>query len=52
MILRIPINIHFYIMSKRILVAGGGGFIGGHFARSLADQGNIVRGVDKKPLTE
>ena len=37
---------------KRILVAGGGGFIGGHFARKLADMGNHVRVVDKKPITE
>lgn len=39
-------------MKKRILVAGGGGFIGGHLARKLADMGNIVRVVDKKPLTK
>ncbi len=37
---------------KRILVAGGGGFIGGHLARKLADMGNHVRVVDKKPITE
>ena len=39
-------------MKKRMLVAGGGGFIGGHLARKLADMGNIVRVVDKKPLTK
>ncbi len=37
---------------KRILVAGGGGFIGGHLARKLADMGHHVRVVDKKPITE
>lgn len=37
---------------KRIVVAGAGGFIGGHLARKLADMGHHVRAVDKKPLTE
>jgi len=35
---------------KRIVVAGAGGFIGGHLARKLKDMGNDVRAVDKKPL--
>ncbi len=39
-------------MKKRILVAGGGGFIGGHLARKLSDMGYFVRVVDKKPLTK
>ena len=34
------------------LVAGAGGFIGGHLIRSLADQGFEVRGADVKPLSE
>jgi GDP-D-mannose 3',5'-epimerase len=37
---------------KRILVAGGGGFIGGHLARRLTDMGHFVRVVDKKPITK
>jgi nucleoside-diphosphate-sugar epimerase len=39
-------------MKKRIVVAGAGGFIGGHLARKLADMGHHVRAVDKKPLTK
>src|ERR1700759_3468292 len=35
-----------------ILVAGGGGFIGGHLARTLREQGFRVRSVDIKPLEE
>jgi nucleoside-diphosphate-sugar epimerase len=38
-------------MSK-ILVAGAGGFIGGHLVADLRRQGHQVRGVDKKPLAE
>jgi len=37
---------------KRIVVAGAGGFIGGHLARKLKDMGNDVRAVDKKPLNQ
>jgi nucleoside-diphosphate-sugar epimerase len=37
---------------KRIVVAGAGGFIGGHLARKLKDLGNDVRAVDKKPLNQ
>ncbi len=35
-----------------VLVAGGGGFIGGHLVRSLLDDGVAVRAVDCKPLSE
>jgi GDP-D-mannose 3',5'-epimerase len=34
------------------LVAGAGGFIGGHLARTLVEQGHQVRGVDRKPVGE
>jgi GDP-D-mannose 3',5'-epimerase len=37
---------------KKIVVAGAGGFIGGHLARKLKDMGNDVRAVDKKPLNQ
>lgn len=33
---------------KKILVLGGGGFIGGHIAKKLYDEGNFVRVVDCK----
>ncbi len=33
----------------RILVAGAGGFIGGHLCKYLKNQGHFVRGVDIKP---
>jgi GDP-D-mannose 3',5'-epimerase len=38
-------------MSK-VLIAGGGGFIGGHLARRLGAEGHSVRCVDVKPLKE
>jgi GDP-D-mannose 3',5'-epimerase len=37
---------------QRILVAGGGGFIGGHLVAALRRQGHTVRSVDIKPLGE
>jgi nucleoside-diphosphate-sugar epimerase len=33
-----------------IVVTGAGGFIGGHMARSLAEQGARIRAVDSKPI--
>ena len=36
----------------RILVAGGGGFIGGHLVGRLLDEGHTVRAVDVKPMDE
>ena len=35
-----------------VLVAGGGGFIGGHLAAHYLRQGHTVLCVDKKPLAE
>lgn len=35
-----------------VLVAGGGGFIGGHLAKALAQRGFSVRAVDIKPLDQ
>jgi GDP-D-mannose 3',5'-epimerase len=39
-------------MSDRILVAGGGGFIGGHLVADLLEAGHVVRAVDMKPTDE
>lgn len=38
--------------TPEVLVAGAGGFIGGHLARTLVQQGLRVRGVDIKPLDQ
>jgi nucleoside-diphosphate-sugar epimerase len=35
-----------------VLVAGAGGFIGGHLAKTLSEQGVHVRGADVKPLDD
>jgi len=35
-----------------VLVAGGGGFIGGHLVRALREQGRRVRSVDIKPMDD
>jgi GDP-D-mannose 3', 5'-epimerase len=40
------------IPAAPILVAGAGGFIGGHLVRSLRAQGRAVRAVDVKPLDQ
>ncbi|MFN8240757.1 MAG: NAD-dependent epimerase/dehydratase family protein [Bacteroidales bacterium] len=37
---------------KRVIVAGAGGFIGGHLVRALEKKGYFVRAVDKKPLNQ
>lgn len=37
---------------KKTVVAGAGGFIGGHLVKELVEKGNIVRAVDIKPLNE
>jgi GDP-D-mannose 3', 5'-epimerase len=37
---------------KKILVAGAGGFIGGHLVKELTKRGNHVRAVDIKPLNK
>jgi GDP-D-mannose 3',5'-epimerase len=40
-------------MSNRVaVVAGGGGFIGGHLVKALKERGDMVRAVDVKPLDE
>src|SRR5271168_3990023 len=37
---------------QTVLVAGGGGFIGGHLTRTLSERGVHVRSVDIKPLED
>lgn len=37
---------------KRVVVAGAGGFIGGHLVKALIAKGYQVRAVDKKPLNQ
>ena len=37
---------------KKIVVAGAGGFIGGHLVKHLSKEGHHVRAVDIKPLNE
>jgi nucleoside-diphosphate-sugar epimerase len=38
--------------SRKIVVCGGGGFIGGHLVADLLRQGATVRSIDVKPLDE
>ena len=38
--------------SVEVLVAGGGGFIGGHLVGEMLEKGLTVRSVDVKPLSE
>src|SRR5437660_7250932 len=38
--------------SEKIVVCGGGGFIGGHLVADLLRQGKQVRSVDVKPFEE
>src|SRR6185437_1620964 len=40
------------IDDRPVVVAGAGGFIGGHLVASLVAQGRQVRAVDLKPLDE
>ncbi|NNC90705.1 MAG: NAD-dependent epimerase/dehydratase family protein [Akkermansiaceae bacterium] len=40
------------MVSKKILVGGGGGFIGGHLARVLLERGHEVVVADIKPLEQ
>jgi len=37
---------------KRVVVAGAGGFIGGHLVKALIAKGYHVRAVDKKPMNQ
>ena len=37
---------------KKILIAGGGGFIGGHLIKKLLEDNKKIRSVDVKPMAE
>ena len=37
-------------MKKKILITGGGGFIGGHLVKRLLDEGHEVVCADNKPF--
>ncbi len=39
-------------MSKKIVVCGGGGFIGGHLVNDLLEQGHQIRSVDRKLFSD
>jgi GDP-D-mannose 3', 5'-epimerase len=47
-----PTETPFSLSNKKIVVCGGGGFIGGHLVASLLRQGLNVRSVDVKPLDD
>ena len=47
-----PRTLSFSAVSRPVVVAGAGGFIGGHLVRSLLASGAAVRAVDLKPLGE
>jgi GDP-D-mannose 3',5'-epimerase len=47
-----PREVDFARLSMPSLVAGAGGFLGGHLVRHLADQGIPVRAVDVKPVDD
>ncbi|MDR1581888.1 MAG: NAD-dependent epimerase/dehydratase family protein [Prevotellaceae bacterium] len=38
-------------MRKKIVICGGGGFIGGHLVKTFLEQGHQVCAVDRKPQT-
>ena len=39
-----------WITMKSALVLGAGGFIGGHLAKNLIDEGHEIVGADIKPI--